>query len=191
MPDLLVTVDRYLSSLRAVLAPDNNADCDQINRIFEPQLSAGLSEEQRAINRRQFEKTEQIVRQFMSNEGPQLQRDLKEYANKCQNWVSKSLIKQQLIDAGLVVSRLMLAKWGQLMKWVPVKLGRKSLELVKSVRFRLKRREIDRERERALNYLASSLDCERVASLVRIVMLERVFNCAKVAKGLPSQMTQH
>lgn len=38
--------------------------------------------------RKQFEQTELIVKEFMLNEGPELQRDLKEYASKCQNWVS-------------------------------------------------------------------------------------------------------
>lgn len=84
VPDLWITVDRYLGSLRAVLAP-SGAPAPE---AFAPKLTAGLSEQERAVNRRQFEKTEQIVRQFMLNEGPQLQRDLKEYANKCQNWVS-------------------------------------------------------------------------------------------------------
>lgn len=80
-------MDRYLGSLRAVLAPAAHSGAAELGALA-PKLTAGLSDQERAINRRQFEKTELIVRQFMLNEGPQLQRDLKEYANKCQNWVS-------------------------------------------------------------------------------------------------------
>lgn len=84
VPDLWLTVSRYLSSLKAVLAPGSKSDEEEEKMP----LGCGLSREEAANLRRQFERTDQIVRQFMLNEGPQLQRDLKEYANKCQNWVS-------------------------------------------------------------------------------------------------------
>lgn len=104
-------MSRYLASLKAVLAPGKGEDGQEgggsgesanvvmaVNkeikdsnikkeRDFEETLDE-LSSEQIEANRRQFERTDQLVRQFMLNEGPQLQRDLKEYANKCQNWVS-------------------------------------------------------------------------------------------------------
>lgn len=79
VPDLWLTMDRYLSSLRAVLKP------------VEPTLQlkgVKLSAEKQAANSRQFEQTERLAKQFLLDAGPQLQRDLKEYANKCQNWVS-------------------------------------------------------------------------------------------------------
>lgn len=78
MPDLWLTVSRYLSSLKAVLAPSESAQ------------RPGEDARQAEARRRQYHRTEQLVKQFMLNEGPQLQRDLKEYANKCQNWVSSS-----------------------------------------------------------------------------------------------------
>lgn len=56
-----------------------------------------LTLEQIEANRGQFERTNQLVHQFMLNEGPQLQRDLKEYANKCQNWVSLNFIHYNCI----------------------------------------------------------------------------------------------
>lgn len=101
-------MSRYLASLKAVLAPGEREDEDEgdgesakvvinVNKeIKDSNLEEEgneetldeLSQEQIEANRRQFERTDQLVRQFMLNEGPQLQRDLKEYANKCQNWVS-------------------------------------------------------------------------------------------------------
>lgn len=74
MPDLCLTASRYLASLRAVLAPADEA--------------AERADQAAAARRRQFQRTEQLVKHFLLNQGPQLQRDLKEYANKCQNWVS-------------------------------------------------------------------------------------------------------
>lgn len=82
VPDLWLTVSRYLASLKAVLQPnDEPASEKELKR-------SGWSAEQLAANRRQYERTDRLVKHFMLNEGPQLQRDLKEYANKCQNWVS-------------------------------------------------------------------------------------------------------
>lgn len=81
VPDLWLTVSRYLASLKAVLAPVESAD------DMPKQEGCKLSLEQIKSNWQQFEHTDQLVKQFMLNEGPQLQRDLKEYANKCQNWV--------------------------------------------------------------------------------------------------------
>lgn len=83
MPDLWLTVSRYLASTKAVLAP-SDAPAERLEEEL-----PGLSAEQSLANRRQFERTERLVKQFMLHEGPQLQRDLKEYANKCQNWVSR------------------------------------------------------------------------------------------------------
>ena len=84
MPDLWLTTSKYLASLRAVLAPtgSSNAEAGKHERAFK------LTSEQIEANRIQFERTDELVKQFMLNEGPQLQRDLKEHANKCQNWVS-------------------------------------------------------------------------------------------------------
>lgn len=62
VPDLKITLDRYLGSLRPV------------------------------ISEQQYNNTLEIVKDFMRHQGPQLQRDLKEYANKCQNWVSVMLV---------------------------------------------------------------------------------------------------
>lgn len=70
-----MTISRYLASLKAVLAPEETEE----DHLEDPIKRESL---------RQFRDTDQIVEQFMLNEGPQLQRDLKEYANKCQNWVS-------------------------------------------------------------------------------------------------------
>lgn len=78
VPDLERTLRRYLDSLRAVLAPADGGR----------PVGCQLTEEQLEANRKQFELTEQLVSQFKFNEGPQLQRDLKEFANRCQNWVS-------------------------------------------------------------------------------------------------------
>ena len=82
MPDLWLTVSRYLASLKAVLAP-----LPSLNEMSN-QIGCQLTREQLEANWRQFERTDQLLKQFMHNEGPELQRDLKEYANKCQNWVS-------------------------------------------------------------------------------------------------------
>lgn len=80
VPDLGSTIDRYLASLKAVLAPNINSNRkDDIS---------GFTSEQIETNRLQFLRTQQLANQFMLNEGPQLQRDLKEYANRSQNWVS-------------------------------------------------------------------------------------------------------
>lgn len=82
MPDLWLTVSRYLASLKAVLAPtDSPEDLPKL-------LGCQLSPKEFERNWHQYEHTEELVKQFMLNEGPELQRDLKEYANKCQNWVS-------------------------------------------------------------------------------------------------------
>lgn len=84
MPDLWLTVSRYLASLKAVLAPTaTRAELAQ-------QIGCQLTRAEIEANWSQFERTEELVKQFMLNEGPELQRDLKEYANKCQNWVSSS-----------------------------------------------------------------------------------------------------
>lgn len=89
VPDLLLTASRYLASLKAVLCPQSSSSSrDDKQAAF---VACGLSKEQVIKMRKQFERTDQIVRQFMLNQGPQLQRDLKEYANKCQNWVSLTL----------------------------------------------------------------------------------------------------
>lgn len=113
VPDLWLTVSRYLNSLKAVLDPESKsssssssaknvgtekdkkslevAQCDANNNnsnCFDNIIK--LSKEQIEANRRQYNRTDQVVKQFMLHEGPQLQRDLKEYANKCQNWVSFS-----------------------------------------------------------------------------------------------------
>lgn len=85
MPDLWLTVSRYLASLKAVLAPANALEELLAGKV----LGYKLTREQLDKNWRQYEQTEQLVRMFMLNEGPELQRDLKEYANKCQNWVSR------------------------------------------------------------------------------------------------------
>lgn len=93
-----------MASLKAVLAPtlDDKANDESRRRAssapemesaapgadIEPPLGCKLSVEELARRWRQYERTDQLVRRFMLNEGPQLQRDLKEYANKCQNWVS-------------------------------------------------------------------------------------------------------
>lgn len=82
VPDLWLTVSRYLASLKAVLAPTSNLD------EMDHQIGYQLTRDQIELNWRQYERTDQLVKQFMLNEGPELQRDLKEYANKCQNWVS-------------------------------------------------------------------------------------------------------
>jgi hypothetical protein len=82
VPDLWLTVSRYLASLKAVLAPTGSLD-----EMYH-QIGCQLTRDQIEANWRQYERTEQLVKQFMLNEGPELQRDLKEYANKCQNWVS-------------------------------------------------------------------------------------------------------
>lgn len=86
VPDLWLTVSRYLASLKAVLAPRSSNTDGETNVKW----SSTLSREQIEINARQWERTDALVKQFMLHEGPQLQRDLKEYANKCQNWVSWS-----------------------------------------------------------------------------------------------------
>lgn len=102
IPDLWLTVSRYENSLKAVLAPTKRTDDEKrversSSREMEEDLvsqeeTAGLlnslTKEQVEAMRSQFERTHQLVRQFMLNEGPQLQRDLKEYKNKNQNWVS-------------------------------------------------------------------------------------------------------
>lgn len=72
VPDLWLTVSRYLSSLRAILAPSTDEPASAREREA----------------RRQFEQTNKLVHSFMLHEGPQLQRDLKDYASKRQNWVS-------------------------------------------------------------------------------------------------------
>lgn len=116
-----LTVSRYLASLKAVLAPGKRdeaaGEAGQPSEVAEASYGGGsgeikdlimkeeeegsnvkeetldqLTPGQTEANRRQFERTNQLVRQFMLNEGPQLQRDLKEYANKCQNWVSLNFI---------------------------------------------------------------------------------------------------
>src|SRR4051794_33607456 len=76
VPDLWLTVSRYLASLKAVLAPTSSQD-DMSHLI-----GGQLSRDQIESNWRQYERTDQLVKQFMLNEGPELQRDLKEYANK-------------------------------------------------------------------------------------------------------------
>lgn len=81
MPDLWLTVSRYLASLKAILAPDTS-DTNREPRDWGP------TAEELEKARQQFEHTDQLVGQFMLYEGPQLQRDLKEYASKRQNWVS-------------------------------------------------------------------------------------------------------
>jgi len=84
VPDLWLTVSRYLASLRAVLAP-----CDKLDDLLASRVQeCHLDEAQLRANWKQYEQSDLLVRQFMLNEGPELQRDLKEYANKCQNWVS-------------------------------------------------------------------------------------------------------
>ena len=82
MPDLWLTVSRYLASLKAVLAPTASKE------EMPDQIGCRLTKEEIEKNWRQYENTERLVKQFMLNEGPELQRDLTEYANKCQNWVS-------------------------------------------------------------------------------------------------------
>lgn len=80
VPDLWLTVSRYLASLKSILAPDSS---DKLNAV-----ERGLSMDDLIAKRGQFEQTSKLVHQFMLYEGPQLQRDLKEYASKHQNWVS-------------------------------------------------------------------------------------------------------
>lgn len=67
-------------------------------------LGCKLSLEELLKRWRQYERTDQLVRRFMLSEGPQLQRDLKEYANKCQNWVSISVlaVKLSLLPCGAI-----------------------------------------------------------------------------------------
>ena len=80
VPDLWLTVSRYLASLKAVLAPTGT----------DPASGSQVARSERTNSKaKQYKRTDQLVRQFMLHEGPQLQRDLKEYANKCQNWVSR------------------------------------------------------------------------------------------------------
>lgn len=85
MPDLWLTVSRYLGSLKSVLAPASSRQ----EMLGGELLGCQLTREQIDSNWSQYEQTDQLVRLFMLNEGPELQRDLKEYANKCQNWVSE------------------------------------------------------------------------------------------------------
>lgn len=82
IPDLALTASRYLGSLKAVLAPGETRE--------ERVLGRGLDEAQWAARWDEFERADKLVKLFLLNEGPQLQRDLKEYANKCQNWVSSA-----------------------------------------------------------------------------------------------------
>lgn len=94
VPDLWLTVSRYLASLKAVLAPT-----EQLEALLDGTVEGcQLSREQNRANWQQYEHTDQIVKQFMLNEGPELQRDLKEYANKCQNWVSAACFIVSLIS---------------------------------------------------------------------------------------------
>lgn len=79
VPDLWVTASRYLASTKAILAPDQGVELRAVKW--------GPSIDELKKRREQFERTDQLVRQFMLYDGPQLQRDLKEYASKRQNWV--------------------------------------------------------------------------------------------------------
>lgn len=81
VPDLWLTVSRYLASLKSILAPDASEPPKRVDW--------GPSMEQLIANRERYEQTSRLVHQFMLYEGPQLQRDLKEYASKHQNWVSQ------------------------------------------------------------------------------------------------------
>ena len=77
-------------------SPDESQLDQKLGRLLERRhLQAAsqdeLDETSEARRRQQFARTELIVRQFMLNEGPRLQHDLKEYANKCQNWVSSAV----------------------------------------------------------------------------------------------------
>jgi hypothetical protein len=99
VPDLWLTISRYLASLKAVLAP-----CEQLAEM-EKQIGCKLTRAQVEANWRQFERTDQVVKQFMLNEGPELQRDLKEYANRCQNWVSFSSVGLRWMQIYAVTSR--------------------------------------------------------------------------------------
>lgn len=107
-------MSRYLASLRAVLNPsssganqeDSPKQTQNQGRLLERRhLQAAsedeLSETSEERRRQQFERTELIVRQFMLNEGPRLQHDLKEHANKCQNWVSSAV--NQSTGGGLFI----------------------------------------------------------------------------------------
>lgn len=107
MPDLWLTVSRYLASLRAVLAPDEDSKGDR-------PIGWALDEAEHKQNRLQFERTDRLVKQFMLNEGPQLQRDLKEYANKCQNWVSIKCLR--MIELALVATSFAATRAHRLVK---------------------------------------------------------------------------
>lgn len=87
VPDLWLTVSRYLASLKAVLAPTDSLEL-LIKEHERQQLEAKIPLDVIKANWNKYEHVDKLVKQFMLNEGPQLQRDLKEYANKCQNWVS-------------------------------------------------------------------------------------------------------
>lgn len=118
VPDLCQTVSRYLASLRAVLAPMNEGSAASKilldKRHLRAESQSDLSEEKHTERRRQFEHTERIVRHFMLNEGPRLQHDLKEHANKCQNWVSSllSAVNQPTSQCPFV-SRSVVRSFGQ------------------------------------------------------------------------------
>lgn len=92
MPNLSLTIDRYLASVKAILSPSGR-DLGSLRGVK-------LSPAELEANRRQFERTERLAKQFLLDAGPQLQRDLKEYANKCLNWVSLLLNLHE--PAGLI-----------------------------------------------------------------------------------------
>lgn len=80
VPNLCLTINRYLASVKAILQPSSL----ELSRLRGIKASASQLE----AKRRQYEQTERLAKQFLLDAGPQLQRDLKEYANKCLNWVS-------------------------------------------------------------------------------------------------------
>lgn len=91
VPDLWLTVSKYLGSLKAVLAPTETlAD-------MENQEGCKLDRERIESDWRTYEQAERNVRHFMLNEGPQLQRDLKEHANRSLNWVSCWMIGRRVL----------------------------------------------------------------------------------------------